>query len=75
MEEEEDIGFADYSEGEKPCGFCISHAGTLFYKGLRVRYAYESTVGINCVMARYNKYASYNVYAFPKFWREFNQDC
>ena len=39
-----------------------------------MRCARESTAGINYVMAYHNKYASYDIYAFPKFWREFNKD-
>ena len=66
MEEEEYIGFADYSDREKPYGFYVSHAGALFHKGVKVRYARESTAEINCVMARHNKYTSYDVYASPK---------
>ena len=64
--EEEDIGFADYSDGENPYGFCILYAGAFFYKGVRVRYTYESIVRINYVVARHNRHASYNVYVFSK---------
>ena len=74
LEEEGDIGFADYSAGEKPCGFCISHTGALFHKGLRVRCICESIAVINCVVARHNYYASYDVYAFPKLWRGLNKN-
>ena len=34
----------------------------------------ESIAGINCVVACHNKYASYDVYAFPKFWRGLNEN-
>ena len=66
MEEEEYVGFADYLDGEKPYGFYIFYAGALFNKGVRVRCAYKSTAGINCIVARHNKYTSYNVRTFPK---------
>ena len=75
MEEEEYIGFADYSDGEKPYGFCVSYAGALFNKGVRVRYARESIAGINYVVARHNKYAFYNVCASPKPRRGLNKNC
>ena len=39
-----------------------------------MRCACESIAGINCVMARYNKYASYNVCAFPKPWQGLNKN-
>ena len=74
MEEEGEVGFADYLAGEKPYGFCVLHAGALFHKGLRVRYARESIAGINYIVARHNKYTSYDVCTFPKFWREINKD-
>ena len=74
MEEEEYIGFANYSDGEKPYGFCISHAWALFYKALKVRYAYKSTAGINYIMARHNKHTSYNVYTFLKTRRGLNKN-
>ena len=66
MEEEEYIGFADYSDGEKFYGFCVSYAGALFNKGVKVRYTCESTAGINYIMARHNKYTFYNIYTSPK---------
>ena len=72
--EEEYIGFTDYSDGEKPCGFCVSHAGAFFHKGMRVRYARESITGINYVMARHNRHTSYNVCASPKLWRGLNEN-
>ena len=68
------VGFVNYLEGEKLCGFCILYTGALFYKGLRVRYACESIAGINCIVARYNRYASYNICASPKLWRELNEN-
>ena len=74
LEEEGEVGFADYSAGEKPYGFCVLHAGALFYKGLRVRYTRESTAGINYIVARYNRYAFYDVYASPKPWRGLNEN-
>ena len=60
--------------GEKPCGFCIFYAGALFHKGVRVRCACESIAGINYVVARYNRYASYDVCIFPKFRRGLNEN-
>ena len=74
MKEEEYIGFTDYLEGKKPYDFYISHAGALFHKGLRVRYAYKSITGINYVVARHNKYTSYNVYISFKLWRGLNEN-
>ena len=68
LEEEEYIGFTDYSDKEKPYGFYISYAGALFYKGVRVRYTRESIAGINYIMARHNKYTFYNVYTFLTPW-------
>ena len=74
MEEEEYIGFADYLEGEKLYGFYISHIGAFFHKGLKMRYIYKSTAGINYVMACHNKYTFYDVYAFLKIWRGLNEN-
>ena len=74
MEEEEYVGFADYSDGEKPCGFCVFYTGALFYKGVKVRYACESIAEINYIMARHNKYAFYDVYTFPKPWRGLDEN-
>ena len=74
MGEEGEVGFTDYSAGEKFYGFCVLYTGTFFNKGVRVRYACESIAGINCVMARHNKYAFYNVYAFFKPWRGLNEN-
>ena len=74
MEEEGEVSFANYLAGEKPYGFYVLYTRALFHEGLKMRYAYESTSGINCIMARHNKYTSYNVYTFPKFWRKFNKD-
>ena len=74
MEEEEDISFTDYSEGEKLYGFCILYTGAFFYEGLRVRCACESIAGINCVVVCHNRYAFYDVCAFFKLWKEFNKD-
>ena len=72
--EEEDIDFANYSDGEKPYGFCILHTGAFFHKGVKVRYTCKSTAGINYVMTRHNRHASYDVYASPKLRRGFNKN-
>ena len=74
MKEEEYIGFADYLDKEKPCGFYIFHAGALFNKGVRVHYTYESIAGINYIIARHNKYAFYNVYISLKPWQGLNEN-
>ena len=60
------MGFANYSAGEKPYSFYVSHAGALFHKGLKVRYARKSTAGINYIVARHNHHTSYKVYTFLK---------
>ena len=73
MEEDESVGFANYSDREKPYGFCVSHARALFYKGEKVRYARESTAGINYIMVRHNKHTSYDICTSSKLWREFNE--
>ena len=60
------VGFANYSAGEKLYGFYVLHAKAFFHKGLKVHYTYESRAGINYVMAYHNKHTFYNVYTFPK---------
>ena len=74
LEKEGEVGFADYSAGEKPCGFCVSYTGAFFYEGLRVRCARESIAGINCIVARHNRYTFYDVCAFFKPWRGLNEN-
>ena len=38
-----------------------------------MHYTYKSITGINYIMARHNKYTSYNIYTFPKPRREYNK--
>ena len=68
LEDKGEIGFTDYSAGEKPYGFCILYIKALFHKGLKVRYAGKSIARINYIVARHNKYTFYNIYTFPKLW-------
>ena len=39
-----------------------------------MRYVCESIAGINYIVARHNRYISYDVYAFPKLWRGLNEN-
>ena len=74
LEEEEYIGFINYSDGEKPYGFCVFYTGALFYKGIKVRYARESIMEINCIITRHNRYTFYNVYTSLKLWQGLNKN-